>query len=58
MKMASGSKEKHRPKMSGSAVVVVGGIGTVTEDIPDPAGNRSTEPGIILMVQAGWRPAG
>ena len=54
MKMVSGSKEKHRQKMSGSAVVVVGGIVTVTEDIPDQAGNRSTEPGIILTVQAGW----
>ena len=58
MKMVSGSKEKHRQKMSGSAAVVVGGIVTVTEDIPDQAGNRSTEPGIILTVQDGWRPAG
>ena len=56
--MVSGSKEKHRQKMSGSAAVVVGGIVTVTEDIPDQAGNRSTEPGIILTVQDGWRPAG
>ena len=38
--------------------VVVGGIATVTEDIPDQAGNRSTEPGIILTVQDGWRLAG
>ena len=44
--------------MSGSAAVVVGGIVTVTEDTPDQAGNRSTEPGIILTVQDGWRPAG
>ena len=51
-------EEKHRQKMSGSAAVVVGGIVTVTEDIPDQAGNRSTEPGIILTVQDGWRPAG
>ena len=38
---------KTQAKMSGSAAVVVGGIVTVTEDIPDQAGNRSTEPGII-----------
>lgn len=49
---------KTQAKMSGSAAVVVGGIVTVTEDIPDQAGNRSTEPGIILTVQDGWRPAG
>lgn len=49
---------KTQAKMSGSAAVVVGGIVTVTEDIPDQAGNRSTEPGIILTVQDGWRRLG